>query len=124
MQDLKEHWKSYKLKPTIKPPLKQRHKLARLDWAKSCMKTNFGNVLFTGEVSGNSGWSRWLDEWLATQWYKAIEQDQAETRRWRCNDLGGGIIDNQIVGPFHVPDGVTMCAKSYVDFLKKFPSLE
>ena len=30
-------------KPTIKPALKER----RLDWAKSCMKTNFENVLFT-----------------------------------------------------------------------------
>ena len=34
-----------------------------------------------------------------------------------------GIINNQIVGPFRVPDGVKMCAKSYVDFLKKFTSL-
>ena len=30
-----------------------------------------------------------------------------------------GIINNQIVGPFRVPDGITMCAKSYVDYLKK-----
>ena len=30
-----------------------------------------------------------------------------------------GIINNQIVGPFRVLDGVKMCAKSYVDFLKK-----
>ena len=35
-------------KPAIKPPLKQRHKLVRLDWAKSGMKTNFENNLFTG----------------------------------------------------------------------------
>ena len=53
------------IKPTIKPPLKQRHKLARLDWAKSCMKTNFENVVFTDEyratLDGPDGWvSGWL----------------------------------------------------------------
>ena len=52
-------------KPTMKPLLKQRHKLARLDWAKSCMKTNFENVLFTDEsratLDGPDGWmSGWL----------------------------------------------------------------
>ena len=47
---------------------------------------------------------------------------QSKIRR----EKGGGnvmiwveIIDNQIVGPFRVPDGVKMCAESYVDFLKK-----
>ena len=36
--------------------------------------------------------------------------------------IWAGIINNHIVGPFRVPDGVKMCAESYVDFLKKnFP---
>ena len=47
-------------KTTIIPPLKQRHKLARLDWAKLCVKTNFENVLFTDEsratLDGPDGW--------------------------------------------------------------------
>ena len=34
--------------------------------------------------------------------------------------IWAGIINNQIVGPFCVPVVVKMCAKSYVDFLKKF----
>ena len=34
--------------------------------------------------------------------------------------IWAGIINNQIVGPFRVPDGVKMCAKSYVDLKKKF----
>ena len=47
-------------KPAIKPPLKQRHKLARLDWARSGMKNNFENVFFTDEsratLDGPDGW--------------------------------------------------------------------
>ena len=50
--------------------------------------------------------------------YNPTEQDQAVTRRRKCHDLGG-IIDNQIVGPFRVCDWVMMCAESYVNFLKK-----
>lgn len=65
-------------KPTIKPSLKRKHKMTRLDWANSYMKTNFENVLFSA-VSGHSGSSRYL----ATQWYHSTQQDQA-TRRWRC----------------------------------------
>ena len=37
--------------------------------------------------------------------------------------IWAGIIYNQIVGPFRVPDGVKMCAKSYVDLQKNIPSL-
>ena len=37
--------------------------------------------------------------------------------------IWAGVINNQIVGPVRVPDGVKMCAESYVDFLKKFSSL-
>ena len=33
--------------------------------------------------------------------------------------LWAGIINDQIVGPCRLPDGVKMCAESYVDFLKK-----
>ena len=46
--------------PTIKLALKQRHKSARLAWAKSHMKTNFENVLLTDEslatLDGPDGW--------------------------------------------------------------------
>ena len=33
--------------------------------------------------------------------------------------IWAGIINDAIVGPFAVPDGVNMDAKSYVEFLKK-----
>ena len=36
--------------------------------------------------------------------------------------IWAGIINNQIVGPFRVPDGVKMCAKSYVDLQKNLRS--
>ena len=99
--------------------MKQRRKLARLDWAKSCMKTNLENVLFTDEsratLDGPVGWmSAWLLNGTTPQ--SKIRQQQG----------GGGvmisaaIINNQIVDPFRVPNGVKMCAKSYVDFLQNF----
>ena len=98
-------------KPTIKPPLKQRHKLARLDRAKSCMKTNFENVLFTDEsratLDGSDGW---MSGWLLNG-----TKPRSKIRRQQG---GGGvmiwaeIINDQIVRPFRVPDGVKMCAKS------------
>ena len=105
-------------KPIIKPPLKQRHKLARLDWAKSCMKTNFENMLFTDEsratLDGPDGrMSDWLLNGTTPQIKIKRQQGGGGVMIW------AGIINNQIVGPFCVPDGVKMCAKSYVDFLQQ-----
>ena len=105
-------------KPTIKPPLKQRHKLACLDWAKSCMKTNFENVLFTDESQafrdGRDGWmSGWLPNGTTPQSKIRRQQGGGGVMIW------AGISNNQIVSPFRVPDRVKMCAESYVDFLKK-----
>ena len=98
-------------KPIIKPPLKQRHKLACLDWATSCMKTNFENVLFTEEsratLDGPDGWmSGWLLNGTTPQSKIRRQQGGGGVMIW------AGIISNQIVGPFRVP-------KSYVDFLQK-----
>ena len=91
-----------------------------MDWARSCMKTNFENVLFTDEsrttLDGPDGWmSGWLLNGTTPQSKIRRQQGGGGVMIW------AGIINNQIVGPFRVPDGVTMCAKSYtyVDFLKK-----
>ena len=103
-------------KPTTKLPLKQRHKLARLDWAKSGMKTNFENVLFTESRATLDGPDGWMSAWLfnGTTPQSKIRQQQGggSVMIWAGN------INNQIVDPFRVPNGVKLCSKLYVDFLK------
>lgn len=105
-------------KPTIKPPLKQRHKVARLEWAKSYMKTNFEHVLFTDESRATlDGPDGWMSGWLLNG-----STPQSKIRRQQGGGgvmIWAGIINNQIVGPFRVPDGVKMNAESYVAFLKE-----
>ena len=87
------------------------------------MKTNFENVLFTDESRTNldgpdGGMSVWLLNGTTPQSKIRQQQGGGGVMIW------AGIITNQIVGPFRVPDRVKMRAnKSYVDFLKKFPSL-
>ena len=105
-------------KPIVTPPLKARHKLARLQWAKTYMKTNFEHVLFTDEsratLDGPDGWMRgWLLNGTKPQSRIRRQQGGGGVMIW------AGIINDAIVGPFAVPDGVKMNAKSYVEFLKK-----
>ena len=86
------------------------------------MKTNFKNVLFTDEFRATlDGPDGWMSDWLLNS-----TTPQGKIRRQQGSGgvmIWAGIINNQIVGPFRVPDGITMCAKSYVNFLKKFLSL-
>ena len=86
------------------------------------MKTNFENVLFTDESRATlDGPDGWMSAWLLN--------DTTPQSKIRQQQGGGGvmiwaeIINNQIMDPSRVPNGVKMCAKSYVDFLRKFPSL-
>ena len=105
-------------KPIVTPPLKARHKLARLQWAKTYMKTNFEHVLFTDKSRATlDGPDGWMSGWL-------LNGTKPQSRIRRQQGGGGviiwaGIINDAIVGPFAVPDGVKMNAKSYVEFLKK-----
>jgi transposase len=105
-------------KPEVRPPLKDIHKKKRLEWAKKYMKLNFEHVLFTDEcratLDGPDGWRR--------GWYS---KDGQRPHRLRRQQGGGGvmfwsgIIDNELVGPFRVNDGVKMTAKVYIDFLNE-----
>ena len=80
------------------------------------MKTNFENVLFTDEFQATlDGPDGWMSGWLLNG-----TKPQSKIRRQQGSGgvmIWAGIINNQIVGPFCVPDGVQMCAKLYVDFL-------
>ena len=86
------------------------------------MKTNFENVLFTDKSRATLDG---IDDWMSVLLLNGTTP-QSKIRRQQGG--GGlmiwvGIINNQIVGPFRAPDGVKMCAKSYVDFLKKISFL-
>ena len=105
-------------KPKITPPLKARHKLASLQWAKTYMKTNFEHVLFTDQsratVDGPDGWmGGWLLNGATPQSRIRRQQGGGGVMIW------AGIINDAIVGPFAVPDGVKMNPQSYVEFLKQ-----
>ena len=82
------------------------------------MKTNFENVLFTDESRATlDGPDGWMSGWLLNN-----TTPQSKIRRQQGGGgvmIWAGIINNQIVGTFRVPDRVKMCAKSYVDFLQK-----
>ena len=59
----------------------------------------------------------WMSGWL-------LNSTKPQSRIRRQQGGGGvviwaGIMNDAIVGPFAVPDGVNMNAKSYVEFLKK-----
>ena len=82
------------------------------------MKTNFQHVLFTDEsratLDGPDGWmSGWLLNGTTPQSRIRRQQGGGGVMIW------AGIINDAIVGPFAVPDGVKMNAQSYVEFLKK-----
>ena len=82
------------------------------------MKTNFEHVLSTDASRATlDGPDGWMSGWL-------LNGTKPQSRIRRQQGGGGvmiwaGIINDAIVGPFSVPDGVKMNAKSYVEFLKK-----
>ena len=106
------------LKADTRPPLNSKHKEKRLQWAQKYLKQDFQMVLFTDEcratLDGPDGWS---SGWVA--------RGQAPPTRMRRQQGGGGvmfwagIIKKEVLGPFRVPDGVKMNAKTYSAFLKE-----
>ena len=83
-------------KPTVTPPLKARHKLTRLQWAKAYMKTNFEHVLFTDESRATlDGPDGWMSGWLLNG-----TKPQSRIRRQRGGGgvmIWAGIINDAIV---------------------------
>lgn len=98
------------------PPLKKIHKEKRVQWAKSYMKTDFQQVVFTDEcratLDGPDGWSR---GWLAN--------GALTPKRLRRQQGGGGIMfwaaihGRNLIGPFKVEQGVKMDSRTYQNLL-------
>ena len=105
-------------KSVARPPLKCIHREKRLKWAENNMKVNFENVVFTDEcretLDGPDGWNR--------GWYDT--QSPPPQRLRRLQGSGGImfwaiIINNGMVGPFGVKDGVKITTETYTEFLKE-----
>ena len=112
-------------KMTPKSPLTEMHCKKRLDWADKYLKTDFSKVIFTDEaratLDGPDGW--------ATGWVKSGEP--TKTRFKRQQGGGGvmfwaGIIEDQMVGPVRVPEGVKVDSEAYCNLLEEafFPWFE
>jgi transposase len=103
--------------PAKRPPLTSRHKRLRMDWSKKYMKTDMKHVLFTDEsratLDGPDGWAK---GWV-------FHGDDCPTRMRRQQGGGGvmfwaGIIGDDVIGPFRVPEGVKLTSTTYCQFLK------
>ena len=104
-------------KPSTRPRLTPVHKEKRLEWARNNVKTDFSCVLFTDEaratLDGPDGW--------ASGW---VHKDAEKPTRLRRQQGGGGImfwagiIDDTLVGPFMVEEGVKLTSKTYCEFLE------
>jgi len=104
------------LKAKARPPISKVNKGKRVSWAKKYMKVDFSKVIFTDEcratLDGPDGWAR---GWI-------IDGEPVPVRLRRQQGGGGvmfwaGIVANELIGPFRVPDGVKLNAQSYVEFL-------
>lgn len=103
--------------PANRPPLTTRHKSLRVEWARTYMKQDMQHVIFSDEtratLDGPDGWAK---GWVLTG-------DQRHQRVRRQQGGGGvmiwaGIVDNEIIGPVKVPEGVKITSATYCEMLK------
>ena len=100
-----------------RPPLNKTHKQKRLDWARENLKTDFSKVIFTDEsrvtLDGPDGWSK---GWVLC--------DKEAPPRLRRQQGGGGImiwagiVDDKVIGPFKVDEGVKLNSDNYCALLE------
>ena len=106
------------VKPSKQPVLSKKHREKRLTWAEEYMKINFETVIFTDEcratLDGPDGWSRgWVRTGVPVPIRMRRQQGGGGVMIW------AGIVNNTLIGPFRVPEGVKINSKTYIDFLKK-----
>lgn len=106
------------VKPIARPLLNNTHKEKRISWANKYMKTNFQDVLFTDEaratLDGPDGWAKvWVPIGGSRPYRLRRQQGGGGVMFW------AGIIGDELVGPFRVPEGVKINSKSYSAFLEE-----
>lgn len=102
--------------PEKKPPLTQRHMLLRVEWARSYMKQDMKCVIFTDEtratLDGPDGWSKgWVGFEGKLHYRFRRHQGGGGVMLW------AGIVNNEIVGPIMVPEGVKINSANYCTLL-------
>jgi len=105
-------------KSKTRPPLNQKHKDKRIAWSKKYMKTDFSKVLWTDEMratlDGPDGWARgWIQTGKEAPFRLKRQQGGGGVMIW------AGILDNELVGPFRIEDGVKMNSETYCAFLER-----
>ena len=104
--------------PVKKPVLTQRHRELRLEWARTYFQQNFSKVLFSDKTRASlDGPDNWQKGWV-------FKENKRPIKNFRQKQGGSimiwaGIINDELVGPFRVPDGLKMTSKTYVKFLKE-----
>lgn len=103
-------------KAKTRPPLKKIHREKRMEWAKQYLKADFSKVIFTDECRANlDGPDGWASGWISS--------GHAAPSRLRRQQGGGGvmfwaaIVDDELVGPFQVQDGVKVNSEGYCTVL-------
>lgn len=103
--------------PIKMPPMNVKHRERRVLWARKYMKLPPKHILFTDESRATlDGPDNWSKGWV-------ISGHQRHTRIRRQQGGGGimiwaGIINNQIVGPVRVPEGVKLTSVAYCNLLE------
>ena len=99
-----------------RPYLTIRHCKQRMSWSRQYMKLAFENEIFTDEsrvtLDGPDGWRR--------GWVLDGERPSEILRRQQGGGgimIWAGIVNDRIIGPFKVDDGVKMNSANYTAFL-------
>lgn len=111
------HEMGQNVSPVKMPPMNAKHREKRVQWAKKYIKLPTKYILFTDESRATmDGPDNWSKGWV-------LFGRQRHTRIRRQQGGGGimiwaGIINNQVVGPVRVPEGVKLTSVAYCNLLE------